>query len=329
MGRYLASQQPGVDDHACLDLPCYGARLRGAGRIWRRLYGRAKSRPVRKPGGKLGIRAWGVRVVHYPLRPLPVGRRLCTTTDAVSSLLANGSAGSPRDAVMSRRSRRRSGRTSRPPARQAKPPESPPRRWWNRITKTILGAGALATAIAAVLALVVHLLPSQAQQNVARFISVQVLGQVPLSQYQQRSMVIQTQSADRPMKQGLQLAVAVSGPTSPALIRGGATAPPPPPPSAPVLPPSPSAPVLPPSPSAPVLPPSPSATVPPPSPSVTVPPPSPPPTGTAPSSGTASPTGTAPPKGRASQFENQVASPSGLVAPSFSRVRSSGHRLFS
>jgi len=31
--------------------------------------------PLGNQGGKLGIRAWGVRVVHYPRRPLPAGHR--------------------------------------------------------------------------------------------------------------------------------------------------------------------------------------------------------------------------------------------------------------
>ena len=114
---------------------------------------------------------------------------------------------------MTRRGGRRSGRGSRPPARRANPPQSPPLRWWNRITKTILGAGALATAIAAVLALVLHLLPSHSQENVAR-ISVQGLSPVSLSQYLQRSAASQTQAADDPKNHRLSLVVAVIGQTS-------------------------------------------------------------------------------------------------------------------
>ena len=244
---------------------------------------------------------------------------------------------------MSRRSRNRSGRSSRPPARRANPPQSPPLRWWNRITKIILGAGALATAIAAVLALVLPHLPSHPQENVARFVSVQALSPTPLSQYLQRSAASQTQSADRPKNFHLRLVVAVSGQTSPPSIQGGtasnvppspsattlppspsATAPTPSPsattptlsPSATALPPSPSATVptpspsattLPPSPSATALPPSPSATAPTPSPSATTPTPSP--SATAP---TISPSGTVPPIG--------TAAPTGGLPPSSGRL---------
>lgn len=85
-------------------------------------------------------------------------------------------------------------------------------RAWNRATKVILGAGALATAIAAVVALAVRFLPSPEHENVARFLSVQPLSQLPLNQFQQRSAAFGTQSAGRGI--GATLAAAVTGRSS-------------------------------------------------------------------------------------------------------------------
>ena len=117
---------------------------------------------------------------------------------------------------MSRRGGSRSGRNRKQPTRRTNPPQKAPLRWWNRITKTILGAGALATAIAAVLALVLPHLPSPSQENVARIISVQALSPVTLTQYLQSSALSPTQSADRPQNQGPDLAVAVIGRITPS-----------------------------------------------------------------------------------------------------------------
>jgi hypothetical protein len=198
---------------------------------------------------------------------------------------------------MTRQSRSRSGRTSRPPARQAKPPASTPLRWWNRITKTILGAGALAAAIAAVLALVLSFLPAHAHQNVARFSSVQMLGQVPLSEYQQRSAVFQAQSTGHSMKRSSRLVVAVTGQASPPSVQGGAIATPLPSPTGTVPLPSPTGTVPLPSPTGTVPLPSPTGTVPLPSPTGTIPSPSPTSTGTTSPTNTTSPTGGASPSG--------------------------------
>jgi hypothetical protein len=57
------------------------------------------------------------------------------------------------------------------------------RRWWTRITKTVLTLGALAGAIAAILSL----WPSPDLADSARFSAVRVVSQVPLSEYRQRS----------------------------------------------------------------------------------------------------------------------------------------------
>ena len=57
------------------------------------------------------------------------------------------------------------------------------------VTKIIIGVGGLAAAIAAVLGLVLSLLPKGAPHNIARFVSVQGLAQVPISQFPQRSVV--------------------------------------------------------------------------------------------------------------------------------------------
>jgi hypothetical protein len=97
-----------------------------------------------------------------------------------------------------------------PLAGQAGSPGALSVRAWNRATKVILGAGALATAIAAVLALAVRFLPSPAHENVARFLSVQPLSQLPLNQYQQSSAVFGTQPPGR-RGHGVALAAAVTG----------------------------------------------------------------------------------------------------------------------
>jgi len=106
-----------------------------------------------------------------------------------------------------------------PLAGQAGPPGALSVRAWNRATKVILGAGALATAIAAVLALAVRFLPSPEHENVARFLSVQPLSQLPLNQYQQRSAALGTQSAGR-RGHGVTLAAAVAGESSPSAQAG-------------------------------------------------------------------------------------------------------------
>ena len=215
-------RQQGLGNRAHLDLPRECARLRGARKIWRRSGWGTHSNPIQRPGGQRRLGAWGVRVACSPRRPLRI-RPKFPTSCAMPPLLASRSAGSPRDAVMAKRGGSRSGRGRRQPTRRVNPPPRAPLRWWNRITKTILGAGALATAIAAVLALVLPHLPSHSQENVARFISVQALSPVTLSQYVQRSARPPTQSADRPQNQGPMLAVAVIGRTSPSSGPDGTT----------------------------------------------------------------------------------------------------------
>lgn len=117
-----------------------------------------------------------------------------------------------------------------PLAGQAGPPGVLSVRAWNRVTKVILGAGALATAIAAVLALAVRFLPSPEHENVARFLSVQPLSQLPLNQYQQRSAAFGTQSAGR-RGHGATLAAAVAGQSSSPSAQPNPTAEPTPSPS--------------------------------------------------------------------------------------------------
>jgi hypothetical protein len=56
------------------------------------------------------------------------------------------------------------------------------RRWWNGVTKTILTAGALATAVAAVLSL----WPKPDPENGARFLSVHTTPGVPFDEFRQR-----------------------------------------------------------------------------------------------------------------------------------------------
>jgi hypothetical protein len=102
-----------------------------------------------------------------------------------------------------------------PLAGQAESPGALSARAWNRATKVILGAGALATAIAAVLALAVRFLPSPEHENVARFLTVQPLSQLPLNQYQRRTAAFGTQSDGR-LGNGARLIAAVAGQSSPS-----------------------------------------------------------------------------------------------------------------
>ena len=123
---------------------------------------------------------------------------------------------------MGKRNKGRSGRPSRPSARPARPAGSPKRRWWNHANKTILWAGGVATAITAVLTLVLSLLPKHSPQNVARFISVHPLGSLPLSEYQQRSAVFKLRSAGNLQGHGPSLVVAIAGQSSPTSVQDGA-----------------------------------------------------------------------------------------------------------
>ena len=135
---------------------------------------------------------------------------------------------------MAKRNRRRSNRSSRPPTRQAYQAKPPPPRWWKRVTKTftglgivtkiIIGAGTLAGAIATVLTLILSLSPKPAPENIGRFISVQALSQVPLSEYPQRSAVFKSRSAEHPLNRGPLLAMAVVRQSSPPSIQSDATA---------------------------------------------------------------------------------------------------------
>ena len=113
---------------------------------------------------------------------------------------------------MTKRSSKSSSRPSRSPPRQAHPTKTPPIPWWKRPVPVILTLGAIATAITAILALIQPLLPKHSPLNVARFVSVQALSQVPLSEFHQRS-TISTRSADHSSIQGPRLIVAVSGQT--------------------------------------------------------------------------------------------------------------------
>jgi hypothetical protein len=74
------------------------------------------------------------------------------------------------------------------------------RRWWTRITKTVLALGALAAAIAAILSL----RPSPDLADSARFTAVRVVPQVPLSEYRQRSAVMVPQGQGQGQSLGRQ-----------------------------------------------------------------------------------------------------------------------------
>lgn len=96
---------------------------------------------------------------------------------------------------MPKRAARRPAR--RPSTRTARssgmPGAESTRRWWNRITKTILTLGALAGAIAAILSL----RPSPDPEDSARFTAVHVTSRVPLSEYRQRSAAMVPQGSRR------------------------------------------------------------------------------------------------------------------------------------
>jgi hypothetical protein len=84
---------------------------------------------------------------------------------------------------MAKRSGRRASRAARGAQNAAEQqPEGPVRRWWNGVTKAILGAGALASAVAAI----VSLWPDPDAADVAKFAAVRVTPEVPFSEYRQR-----------------------------------------------------------------------------------------------------------------------------------------------
>src|SRR5208283_1006686 len=119
-----------------------------------------------------------------------------------------------RGGVMTKRTSKHPRRSSRPPSPKAKPP---PEHWLlrllQRIPGVILKTGGLAAAIGAVVGLAVTILPSPSPKNVARFISVQTLSQIPLNQYQQRSATFAEQSAYYTHGQRRGLAAAIPGQT--------------------------------------------------------------------------------------------------------------------
>src|SRR4029077_21091190 len=120
---------------------------------------------------------------------------------------------------MTKRSRRSSSRPSRSSPRRAQPAKPPPIPWWKRPIPVILTLGAVAAAITAILALVQPLLPKHSPLDVARFISVDTISQVPLSEYPQRSAVFKLQSAGLHQGHGPRLVAAVLGQSSPQSIQ--------------------------------------------------------------------------------------------------------------
>jgi hypothetical protein len=64
----------------------------------------------------------------------------------------------------------------------SRPGESAPVTWWSRFNKAVLGAGALATAVTAV----VSLWPDAPAERTASFSSVRITAGVPLGEYEQR-----------------------------------------------------------------------------------------------------------------------------------------------
>jgi hypothetical protein len=79
------------------------------------------------------------------------------------------------------------------------PRRDPPRRravgrWWNRATKVVLGAGALAGAVGAI----IGLWPAPDPEDSAQITSVSVTAGVPISEFRQRSTELTPRSAARP-----------------------------------------------------------------------------------------------------------------------------------
>ena len=192
---------------------------------------------------------------------------------------------------MTKRSRRSSSRPSRSPPRQAYPAKPPPVPWWRRPIPVILTLGAVAAAITAIVGLIQPILPKHSPLNVARFVSVDAISQVPLSEYPQRSAVFKLRSAGHPQRHDLRLAAAVFGQSSPPSIQGDTTPTPSPTDTTPT--------------------PSPTDTTPTPSPTDTTPTPSVP---VSPSTGTASPACTASSAGTVSPA--CTASSAGTASPS-------------
>jgi hypothetical protein len=90
-----------------------------------------------------------------------------------------------------------------------------PARWWNRVTKAVLGAGTLASAIAAVFSL----FAPHPTVNSARFTSVQLIDREPLNEYQQRLSAFTSSVSDEPS------AVPGEDTTGPAMVPSGSAGP--------------------------------------------------------------------------------------------------------
>lgn len=134
---------------------------------------------------------------------------------------------------MAKRNARRRASPAQQTKRQNRPVKQQPPPWWQRIaksfarlgivTKIIIGAGAIAGAITAILALVLPFLPKSSPENVARFISVEALAPIPLNQYLQRSTVINLRSAYYSLEANPHLDTVVVGQSPPELIPRDAT----------------------------------------------------------------------------------------------------------
>ncbi len=136
------------------------------------------------------------------------------------------------DSMAKRNARRRTG-PAQQAKRQSRPVNPQPPPWWKRIgksfsrlgivTKIIIGAGAVAGAITAILALVLPFLPKSSPENVARFISVETLAPMTLDQYLQRSTVINLRSAYYSLEANPHLDAVVAGQSPPEPVPRDAT----------------------------------------------------------------------------------------------------------
>ncbi|MGN9912815.1 hypothetical protein ACTMTJ_35300 [Phytohabitans sp. LJ34] len=111
---------------------------------------------------------------------------------------------------MAKRMERRAPRGVDYSGRQREEADQPAwRRWWNGATKTIVGAGALASAVAAI----VSLWPAPDPANAAAFHAVRITPEVPFSEYRQRIATAHGTGEDTFGMGGLHLAAAATAAT--------------------------------------------------------------------------------------------------------------------
>jgi hypothetical protein len=151
-------------------------------------------------------------------------------------------------------SNRKKKRRTRPQSSRRPVPPPPPSRWarWRKaatsgfgrlrtVYKVILGAGGLAGAVAAILAVVHLLLPPPAVENSAQFTSAEAISAMSLSQYAQTSQTVYLQSASNRRTAARLLSVTSTEESTPSSTPGSASSAPESPSQSPSASPSPTA----------------------------------------------------------------------------------------